>query len=225
MEASYAADSERRVRGWKVPAAISISDIKAAVVKASRIPMADLTRTPWNRFPAKAGPQDRVSANFRVYELTQSETAARLRVDNGFPGVKPLRAAVYLCRNVLQPLREEFGRFSPNSVYRCQALERALKKKPARWTSASQHTAGEACDVEIPGMATLALARWISRHLEFDQLICECHDPAAGPNSGWVHVSLRAPGGAPNRAQLLSYVMDPAKRRYVYVDGLRASVG
>ena len=62
---------------------------------------------------------------------------------------------------MLQPLREEFGRFSPNSVYRCQALERALKKKPAGWKSTSQHCSGEATDVEMPGVKTLDLARWV----------------------------------------------------------------
>jgi uncharacterized protein YcbK (DUF882 family) len=185
--------------------------------------MANLTNVAWDRFPAKPGAQDQVSKNFRVYELMKSELAERLHIDNGFAGVATLRAAVYLCRNVLQPLRDEFGRFSPNSVYRSQALERALKKKPARWTSRSQHTTGEACDVEIPGMATLDLARWASTNLPFDQIICECYDPAKGPNSGWVHISIRAPGAGENRGALLSYVYDRRSGKYVYVQGLRAS--
>jgi hypothetical protein len=185
--------------------------------------MADLSAVPWSRFPARPDPQDRVSKNFRVYELSASELAARQGIDNSFASVRILRAAVHLCRHVLQPLRDRFGRFSPNSVYRSQALERALKKKPARWLSRSQHTKGEACDVEIPGMATLDLARWVAANLEFDQVICECYDPVEGPNSGWVHVSLRAPGAGANRRQLLSYVYDRRRRGYVYVEGLRAS--
>ncbi len=185
--------------------------------------MADLSAVPWQRFPFRPDPQDRVSGNFRFYELTRSELAARLRMDNSFADVKALRAAIYLCRAVLQPLRDEFGRFTPNSVYRSQALERALKKKPASWSSRSQHTAGEACDVEIPGMRTLELARWVSRRLEFDQLILECFDAARGPNSGWVHVSLRAPRAGANRGELLSYVPDRRSGRYVYVEGLRAT--
>ena len=135
-----------------------------------------------------------------------------------------MRAAVHLCRNVLQPLRDQFGRFSPNSVYRCQALERALKKKPAGWTSPSQHTVGEACDVEIPGLATLELAQWAAEHLPFDQIICECYDPAKGPNSGWVHISLRAPGGAPNRRELKSYIYDRRTGAYAYAAGLRPTL-
>lgn len=183
--------------------------------------MADLTSVAWSRFPARPDPQDRVSKNFRVYELNASELTARQGIANAFSSVRTLRAAVYLCRNVLQPLREQFGRFSPNSVFRSQALERALKKKPTRWRSTSQHTKGQACDVEIPGMATLDLARWAAENLEFDQVICECYDPAKGPNSGWVHISLRAPGSGRNRRQLLSYILDPRWGKYVYVQGLR----
>jgi hypothetical protein len=186
--------------------------------------MADRTRTPWDRFPAQPQPRDQVSKNFQFYELTRSDLAQRLRIENAFAEVAQLRAAVNVCREVLQPLRDEFGRFSPNSVYRCQALERALKKKPAAWKSPSQHCTGEAVDVEVPGLATLELARWVERNLEFDQLICECYDPAQGPNSGWVHISLKAPGSGANRAQLLSYVFDPRRRTFAYVEGLRASV-
>jgi len=186
--------------------------------------MADHSGTPWERFPARAQPADRVSKNFQFYELTRSDLAQRLRIDNGFAAVSELRAAVNVCREVLQPLRDEFGRYSPNSVYRCQALERALKKKPASWKSTSQHCAGEAADVEIPGMATLELARWVERNLKFDQLICECYDPRQGPNSGWVHISLKAPGTGTNRGELLSYVFDPKRRVFAYVDGLRSSL-
>ena len=186
--------------------------------------MADLTAVAWDQFPARPDPQDRVTPNFRFYELYKSDTAERLRIDNRIASARMVRAAVNLCRRVLQPLRDQFGAFSPNSVYRCQALERAVKKKPASWTSSSQHTVGEACDVEIPGMATLELARWVAQHLEFDQIVCECYDPAKGPNSGWVHISLRAPGGVANRGELKSYIWDKRKGDYVYVAGLQASL-
>lgn len=185
--------------------------------------MADLTGVTWDQWSLGTQPGDQVSTNFQFYELTASETADRLDIDNAFPGVEELRSAVYLCRNVLQAVRDEFGRFTPNSVFRGQSLERALKKKRKDWISKSQHTKGQACDIEVPGMSTLDLARWVSESLEFDQVICECYNPAKGPNSGWVHVSLVPPGFGNNRAKLLSYVMDPQSRKYIYVDGLRES--
>jgi hypothetical protein len=174
---------------------------------------------------AGVGPRDLVAPNFRVYELTRSETAVRQRIDNGFAGDEDLRCAVHLARTVLQPIRDRFGSFSPNSVFRSQALERALKNRPSSWISTSQHTQGRACDVEIPGLATLELARWAADHLPtFDQIICECYDPRQGPNSGWVHISTIPPGRGTNRREILSYVLDKATQRLVYVKGLEESV-
>jgi hypothetical protein len=184
--------------------------------------MADLSRIPWNRFPERAAPRDLVSRHFALAELTRSETAAREGIDNSFQSIAALHAAVHLCRRVLEPLRAEFGAFRPNSVYRSQALERALKSMPGDWISSSQHAKGEACDVSLKGISTLDLAHWAAENLEFDQIICECYDPAKGPHSGWVHISLKAPGTGENRGKLLSYVRDVSRGDYVYVDGLRA---
>jgi len=60
--------------------------------------------------------------------------------------------------------------------------------------------------------------------VDFDQIICECYDPRKGPNSGWVHISLKPPGQGTNRRKSLSYVLDPGSGRLVYVEGLQASV-
>lgn len=169
-------------------------------------------------------PQDLIAPNFRVYELTRSEIASRMGVDNSLPGDRELRAAVNLARKVLQPIRDHFGGFTPNSVFRSQALERALKQKPSGWLSTSQHTQGCAADIEIVAKSTLELAQWAAANLpEFDQIICECYDPREGPNSGWVHVSLKTPEMGLNRRNLLSYIRDPASRQWIYVQGLRES--
>lgn len=174
---------------------------------------------------ANVTPHTLIAPNFMVYELTRSELADRRGIDNHFPSDKELRAAIHLAREVLQPIRDMLGKFTPNSVFRGNPLERALKNKPATWLSTSQHSRGEACDIEIVGMATLALANWARINLKsFDQIICECYDPAKGPNSGWVHISLKAPGSGTNRRQCLSYVRDPGSGRLVYVDGLTAMV-
>ena len=185
----------------------------------------DLSSTPLAQLRiAELDPQDRVAQHFRLYELTVSETADRQRIDNRIASDAVLRSAVHLARQVLDPIREAFGSFSPNSVYRSQALERSIKGKPSSWISTSQHTEGRACDVEIVAKPTLELAQWCARNLpQFDQIICECYDPRKGPNSGWVHVSLLPPGAGRNRRQVLSYVVDAASGRLVYVDGLRPS--
>ena len=198
---------------------------RAAPATARTPPAApDLSATPLAEIRlAGLDPRALIAPNFRVYELTRSELASRRGIANGFASEGELHAAIHLARHVLQPVRDAFGSFTPNSVYRGQALERALKNKPATWLSTSQHATGEACDIEIVGMATLELAAWARDHLaDFDQIICECYDPRKGPNSGWVHVSLKAPGSGANRKQCLSYVADPASGRLVYVHGLTA---
>ena len=194
----------------------------ARIVVAAGPP--DLSATPLEEISlAGLEPRALVAPNFRVYELTRSELASRRGIPNGFASEVELYVVIHLVRYVLQPVRDVFGSFTPNSVYRGQQLERALKNKPSTWLSTSQHATGEACDIEIVGMATLELAAWARDHLaDFDQIICECYDPRKGPNSGWVHVSLKAPGSGANRKQCLSYVADPASGRLVYVHGLTA---
>jgi len=170
-------------------------------------------------------PRTKISPHFRLYELTRSDIADRKGIGNQLPSDRELQAAVFLAREVLEPLRKKFGGFSPNSVFRGQPLERALKDKPSGWISTSQHTKGEACDVEIAGVTTLELAQWAADNLKgYDQIICECFDPAKGPNSGWVHISLVNPDRGTNRHKLLSYIKDVATGGWVYVDGLRATV-
>lgn len=188
--------------------------------------MADLTQIPWNEIPVDLDPRDKIAPNFAIHELTRSETAARNDIDNGFPDETTLHSAVFLCREVMQKVRDRFGPFTPNSVYRSQELERVLKRKPASWISNSQHTFGQACDIEVAGISNVDLATWISRELTFDQLILECFDPRKGPNSGWVHVSLVTPDfGRDNRRQVHSYIYSASERRYVYVPGLVESSG
>lgn len=183
----------------------------------------DLIQAPLEQIElVQLAPRTLIAPNFRAYELTQSDLASRRGISNAFDSEQHLRSAVHLARHVLQPVRDAFGAFTPNSVYRSQALERILKNKPSTWLSTSQHARGEACDIEVVGMPTLALAAWAREHLkDFDQIICECYDPRKGPNSGWVHISLKAPGQGTNRRQCLSYVPDTSGR-LVYVTGLQA---
>lgn len=182
--------------------------------------MVDLSNIPWKKFPLDAAPDDLVSKNFQFYELTKSDLASRQEIPNGFASEDELCCAVYLCRKVIQPVRDKFGRFKPNSVYRSQTLERALKNKPVNWLSTSQHVKGQACDIEVLNESNMKLALWVRDNLKFDQLILECYAAVEGPNSGWVHVSLLPPGYGKNRKEILSYVKNPQTRKFEYVPGL-----
>jgi hypothetical protein len=52
----------------------------------------------------------------------------------------------------------------------------------------SQHSKGEAVDIEVMGVSTAEVSQWIADNLVFDQLILEFFEPG-DTNSGWTHVS------------------------------------
>src|SRR5690606_34712544 len=107
----------------------------------------------------------KLTANFTLAELTVTST--------GLPNVPTpaeeanLRA---LAEHVLQPLREAIGRpVLVNSGFRSERVNRAVGG-----AATSQHRAGQAADIRVPGMSSLELAREILRlGLPFDQLIEE----------------------------------------------------
>lgn len=137
-----------------------------------------------------------LSPNFSLAEFTKSQTAARLGIRNT-PSPTAVEAMRRLCTDLLEPLRDRVGGpIVVTSGYRSAALNRAIGG-----SATSQHSKGEAVDIERPGMSNFDLARAIEASgLAFDQLILEAYVPGK-LESGWVHVSFR-PGA--NRHQVLT---------------------
>ena len=133
----------------------------------------------------------RLSENFTLAEYTKSQTASRKGIDNT-PGEEHLAAAKELFENVVQKVRDHFGPTIITSGYRSPALNEAIGG-----SATSQHSKGEAADLEVPGVATAEVAQWISDNLVYDQLILEFFEPG-DINSGWVHVSYKADGSNRN---------------------------
>ena len=152
----------------------------------------------------------KVSPHFSYREVIKSHTALRLGIDNT-PSQEVLSNAVDLARNVLEPIRDQFGPFSPSSWFRCEELERVICHKAfRRWQTHNsypgyelnvdagwdtyfarkQHPKGRAADIEIATVSNDDLFAWIRDHLTYDQLIREFAKPG-DPHSGWVHVSYR----------------------------------
>lgn len=146
-----------------------------------------------------------LSPHFTLEEMIKSQAGDRAGIDNMPPPAcrEALRA---LCVNVLEPIRERFGPVVVTSGYRGPELNRMVGS-----SSSSQHPKGEAADIEVPGMSNGDLARWIEKHLEYDQLILECYKPGI-PSSGWVHVSYKAL--KPNRKQELTATVVNGKMTY-----------
>jgi zinc D-Ala-D-Ala carboxypeptidase len=136
----------------------------------------------------------RLSENFTLAEFTKSQTAIRNGIPND-PTTEHLEAMKVLCEFILEPLRAHFGRpVRLSSGYRSTRLNRAVGG-----STTSQHSKGEAADLEIPGVANDRVAKWIRGNLPFDQVILEFYH-SGDPNSGWVHVSY----GPRNRRQALT---------------------
>lgn len=127
----------------------------------------------------------RLTKNFTLREFTQSQYATRYDIDNE-PNDEQTEALRALCEKVLQPLRDHYGKsVRISSGFRCQELNKAIGG-----ASSSQHTKGQAADIEIPGIDNLEVAKWIADNLEYDQLISEYYIEG-DKNSGWIHVSWR----------------------------------
>jgi hypothetical protein len=135
-----------------------------------------------------------LSKSFTLNELTKSQEAIRLGIDN-IPNEEHIENLKILCEKILQPLRDYYGMpVSISSGYRSVALCEAIGS-----SAKSQHTKGQAADFEIFGVANKELADFITQNLEYDQCILEFWNKNE-PNSGWVHCSYSKEG---NRKQYL----------------------
>jgi zinc D-Ala-D-Ala carboxypeptidase len=148
-----------------------------------------------------------LSDHFTLAELTKSQTAARLGIDNT-PDDVAIGNLAAMCDDILEPIRAHFGvPFSPSSAYRSEALNKAIGGSPT-----SAHCHGLAVDIELPrsaGVSNPDLARWVKDNLVYDQIILEFW--TGEPGSGWVHIG----DALEPRGQVLTYT-----RGKGYMNGL-----
>lgn len=152
-----------------------------------------------------------LTANFTLAEMTKSETALRHDMDNT-PGEAEIANLKALAENVLQPVRDHFGKgVKVNSGFRHPEVNAKVGG-----SKTSDHCQGQAADIEIPGDPNADLAQWIVSNLDFRQVILEFYTPGV-PDSGWVHVSYVA---GDNKKQVLTATKKDGKT--VYLPGLVA---
>ena len=150
-----------------------------------------------------------LSRNFTLSELTKSDTAIRKGINNN-PNAEQIEKLKALCENILQPVRDHFGRVKVTSGFRSSELCLAIGSSVN-----SQHAKAEAADFEVIGTSNAELADWIYSNLEPDQLILEFFEPSE-PNSGWIHCSWIPEG---RRAQFLHAFKKDGKTQYKPVVG------
>jgi uncharacterized protein YcbK (DUF882 family) len=127
----------------------------------------------------------KLTENFSLKEMTQSQTALKNNIDNE-PSAEQIENLRQLCQTILQPIREDFQLpIKITSGFRSPELCKILGSKPT-----SQHCANDcaAADFEIPGVDNKKVFKHIIENLPFDQIILEYYDES-DINSGWIHVS------------------------------------
>lgn len=126
---------------------------------------------------------------FTIKELSHSDTAVARGIDN-YPTAEAIHNLTKLVENVLDPLREKYGKpIRVNSGYRSAILNRSVNG-----ATSSQHRIGEAADITVGSKEeNRKLFEIIRQELPFDQLIDE-------KDFSWVHVSFRE---GRNRKQVL----------------------
>lgn len=136
-------------------------------------------------------PDHLLSPNFTLAEMTRSQTAVRLQLDNDVAFDSPEYQALQdLCENILEPIREALGPIHINSGFRSPAVNEAIGG-----VATSQHCLGQAADFRIPGKSVLEVTQWIAASdLPWDQLIYEFGE------LGWTHCSF----GPRNRREVLT---------------------
>ena len=152
-----------------------------------------------------------LSANFTLKELTKSDTATRLGLDNT-PDDEALENLKTLCEKVLQPVRDHYGKsVTVNSAYRSPESNAAVNG-----SKSSDHCKGMAADIEIVGVANADLAQFIMDNLSYTQLILEFYTQGI-PDSGWVHVSYD-----PNNLKKQELTAVKVAGKTQYLQGLQA---
>ena len=157
----------------------------------------------------------KLSRNFSLSELIKSDTAIRHGIDNN-PNADQIEKLKLLCENILQPVRDHFGRVKITSGYRSPELCHAIGSSVN-----SQHARAEAADFECLGTSNAEVFDCIKANLPYDQMILEFFTPGE-PNSGWIHCSYVSDKP---RKQLLRAYREEGKVKYKPIIGNATDLG
>ena len=139
-----------------------------------------------------------LSAHVTLAEFENSTTATTHGINNKM-SLSQIESAKLLCENVFEPLRIHL-----NTPIQISSGFRSLQvNKMIGGASTSQHTKGEAMDLQIGAKGF----NFIKDKLQFDQLIWEFGNDE---NPSWVHVSY----SSKNRKQVLKATKKNGKTIY-----------
>lgn len=132
---------------------------------------------------------------FTIPEMTASNVAKAKGIEN-VPLVEHKVALTALINNVLDPLREAYGKpIIVTSGYRSPILNKMVGGVPT-----SQHTKGEAADIVPKNRKDMKRLWELAQELpDYDQLINEKPDKNGVPS--WIHISFKREG---NRKEMFT---------------------
>jgi len=156
----------------------------------------------------------RLSKNFTLKELTRSNTALRLGIDNT-PSKEGILKLTLLATSLLQVIRDRIGPLRITSGYRSPQLSEAISGSGAN----SQHCRYEAVDMQYVKRGKMDNIKiydaLINLDLDYDQCILEFgnateHIDPTEPD--WIHLSWKV---VDNRRQtLVAYKDENNKTKY-----------
>jgi len=122
--------------------------------------------------------------NFTYGEFIRSSTALRKGISN-VPNEEQWVCIERLAKNVLQPIRDKFGRIRITSGFRNVELCIAIGS-----SKNSNHARGQAADIEpiVENVSLLDVITFVYNNLDFRTIILEY------PPLGWIHVDYREGG-------------------------------
>jgi hypothetical protein len=134
-----------------------------------------------------------ISKHLTLTELTRSQTATRLGINNTAP-MHVIENLKLVAEKVFEPIRTHFKKpIRISSGYRSIALNTAIGG-----SKNSQHVNGQALDMQgMNGLTNAQIFNYVKDNLEFDQLIWEF---GTKTEPAWVHVSFSR---IRNRKQIL----------------------
>ena len=150
------------------------------------------------------------SKYFTLNELTRSDTANKLKIDNE-PKEEATKDNIIELMHFLDGVREGWtevckdkGYGDPaimvNSGYRSEALNKVVKG-----SKTSEHLLGTAADIEPKNGRNKEFFEWMKTYVadkQFSQLINEYPDKSGRPS--WVHLSIKGRNEHPYRCQILT---------------------
>ena len=155
-------------------------------------------------------PEGQVTANFKMSELTHSNTAVAKKLSNK-PSAAHEKNLIEAAINLFQPVRDILGQpMIINSGYRSPAVNKAVGG-----SATSAHSLGLAIDFVCPkfgdsvAIAKLLVEKLYTQKIGFDQLILEF----PGTPGSWIHIGYKN-GNGDQRRQILTAKKVNGKTKY-----------